>query len=319
MAEKSANPNLVVAAIARKQHGVVSIWQLRSAGLSDDVVLGRVRAGWLHRIHRGVYAVGYPSLSRESEWMAAVLVYGRGAGTEGKNRQGSVEGGMPSTAAGGGGPILDRWGVALSHRSAAGLWAMLPPDDGPVEVSVAGGGGRRRRKGIRVHRYRSLLPADVTLHRGIPVTKPARTVSDLRRGSSKGGRQRVVTSKELRRALRQASVLGLSIDPEDDLDRTRSELERDFLRLCRRHDLPPPEVNVRIGSHLVDFLWPEHRLVVETDGYRYHRGRVAFEDDRARDLDLRAMGYEVVRLSFRQVMDEPRRVALLLNRLIAAR
>ena len=92
-------------------------------------------------------------------------------------------------------------------------------------------------------------------------------------------------------------------------DRTRSDLERDFLRLCRRHRIPAPHVNVRVGPHRVDFLWPDRRLVVETDGYRFHRGRVAFEDDRARDLDLRAQGYDVRRFTYRQVREEPSRIA----------
>jgi very-short-patch-repair endonuclease len=140
----------------------------------------------------------------------------------------------------------------------------------------------------------------VTRRHGIPVTKPAQTIVDLRC---------CVSARELRRAIRQADVLGLPIGPDVDRDRTRSDLERDFLRLCRRHCLPIPEVNVRVGPHLVDFLWRERQLVVETDGYRYHRGRAAFEDDRARDLDLRGRGFQVIRLSEKQVDEDPRGVA----------
>ncbi len=132
------------------------------------------------------------------------------------------------------------------------------------------------------------------------MTKPVQTIGDLRT---------VVSDKELRRAIRQANVLGLPIGSEASRDRTRSDLERDFLRLCKRRRLPVPEVNIRIGPHLVDFLWRERRLVVETDGYRYHRGRQAFEDDRSRDLDLRALGYDVLHFSYRQVSREPERVA----------
>ncbi len=72
-------------------------------------------------------------------------------------------------------------------------------------------------------------------------------------------------------------------------------------------------MNVRIGGLVVDFAWPEHRLIVETDGYRFHRGRVAFENDRARDLRLREIGFDVVRLSYRQVLDRPERVAAVLR------
>jgi len=104
-------------------------------------------------------------------------------------------------------------------------------------------------------------------------------------------------------------VLGLPLGDDEGRDGTRSDLERDFLRLCRRHRLPAPEVNVQLGPHLVDFLWRSRRLVVETDGYGYHRGRTAFQDDRSRDLDLRARGFEVIRLAEKQVDDEPQRVA----------
>jgi very-short-patch-repair endonuclease len=97
------------------------------------------------------------------------------------------------------------------------------------------------------------------------------------------------------------------------VDKTRSELERRFLALCRRHRLPMPAVNLRVGGLTVDFCWTEERLVVETDGYQAHRGRAAFEDDRARDLRLRALGFEVQHLSYRQVLDEAERVADILR------
>jgi very-short-patch-repair endonuclease len=89
-----------------------------------------------------------------------------------------------------------------------------------------------------------------------------------------------------------------------------------FLKLCRQHRLPRPEVNVRVGPHLVDFLWRDRRLVVETDGYRYHRGSVAFEDDRARDITLRSLGYDVIRLADRQLENEPGRIAELLRQMV---
>jgi len=104
-------------------------------------------------------------------------------------------------------------------------------------------------------------------------------------------------------------VIGLPIDARDKADRTRSDLEADFLAICRRHRLPRPEVNVRIDRFLVDFIWREARLVVETDSYLYHRGRATFQDDRGRDLHLMRLGYRVLRLSERQINDEPRQVA----------
>jgi very-short-patch-repair endonuclease len=205
--------------------------------------------------------------------------------------------------------ILGYWQAALSYRSAAELWTMLSPTEGPVDVSVPGTGGRSKRQGIRVHRSQSLLPASITLCKGIPVTTPARTISDLRRRVTTERRKGLISPKELRRAIRQADFLGLAMGENEERDRTRSDLERDFLDLCRRHRLPMPEVNVRIGPHLVDFLWRERMLIVETDGYVSHRGRAAFEDDRGRDLDLCARGFEVIRLAEKQLNEEAERVA----------
>ena len=97
-----------------------------------------------------------------------------------------------------------------------------------------------------------------------------------------------------------------ALGPEADL--TRSELERRFLALCRRHRLPSPEVNARLGPYEVDFLWRDHALVVETDGFRYHGNRAAFESDRARDAALQALGFRVLRFTYVQVLERPREV-----------
>jgi very-short-patch-repair endonuclease len=117
-----------------------------------------------------------------------------------------------------------------------------------------------------------------------------------------------VSAHELRKAIRQAGVIGLPIGDEGG-DRTRGDLERDFLGLCRRHRLPQPEVNVRIGPYLIDFLWRDRRFVVETDSFLHHRGKAAFQDDRSRDLELMRLGYEVLRLSERQLETESERAA----------
>jgi len=152
------------------------------------------------------------------------------------------------------------------------------------------------------------MSGDVTLRRRIPVTNPSRTIADLREAISRG-RTGAISSWELRKAIRQANVIGLPIEERDAADRTRSDLERDFLTLCRRYRLPRPEVNVRIGAHLADFLWRGERLVVETDSYRYHRGEVAFHDDRVRELELMRLGYHVLRLSGTQIDETPKQVA----------
>jgi very-short-patch-repair endonuclease len=116
---------------------------------------------------------------------------------------------------------------------------------------------------------------------------------------------------DLQRVIAQAEVLRLPIGKVPGLlhEPTRSELERRFLWLCRRHGLPTPEVNVRLGPYRPDFLWRERHLIVETDGWETHGTRSAFEADRARDLQLKSMGYEVLRFTYRQVWHDGAHVA----------
>lgn len=131
------------------------------------------------------------------------------------------------------------------------------------------------------------------------MTTVPRTIHDL------GGS---VPPRLVRRAIRQAELMGLRLDGIES-DGSRSDLEAAFLDLWRRRGLPAPEVNVKLGRWEVDFLWRDQRLVVEIDSFAYHRGSVAFEDDHARDLDLRAAGYTVHRFTERQLEERPGRVA----------
>lgn len=263
-------------------------------------------------MHRGVYAIGHKGLSVHGIWMAAILACGRRSETGGERRRGaSADDSRELATRDPTRTVLDFWGAALSHRSAAQLWGLLPKQDGPIDISIPGSGGKKKRQGVRLHRSLTLIPADITLRHGIPATTPARTIADLRRVASEKKRQ--ISPLELRRAIRQADVLGLPLGDDEGRDRTRSDLELDFLGLCRRHRLPAPRVNVRVGRHLVDFLWRDRRVVVETDSYLYHRGREAFQGDRARDLDLRALGFQVIRLSEKQVNDEAPQVAAALR------
>jgi very-short-patch-repair endonuclease len=199
-------------------------------------------------------------------------------------------------------------GAVLSHLSAAALWGLLRPAGGSVDISIPTRSGRRKRKGIRLHRCTDLTSRDLSRRKGIPVTTPARTIADLKRALPSG---------QYQRAIRQADVLGLATGLSAPPVPTRSELEDRLLALCRRHGVTEPEVNVRIGALTVDFLWRGQRLVVETDGYRYHRGESAFEHDHDRDLRLRQLGYDVLRLSYRQVTREAQTVAALIRRELA--
>jgi very-short-patch-repair endonuclease len=197
--------------------------------------------------------------------------------------------------------------AVLSHTSAAALWQLLP-QRGFVHVTVRGNG--RGRPEIRVHRSRTLFPSEVTRRAGIPVTTPSRTLTDLRR---------LLPKPQFAAALRQAEYLGLPLGSSLNPDQTRSELEARFLALCRHHRLPRPAVNVRVASFVADVLWPEQRLIVELDGYRAHGGPSAFEADRARDVELKALGYDVLRLTWRRVTAEPGDVARTVRRLLRAR
>jgi len=281
MVDKRATAvDVAIARLASSQHGVISAAQLLVLGLTRQATAQRVRSGRLHRIHRGVYAVGHARLSNEGRWMAAVLAGGEGA--------------------------------VLSHRAAAELWRLLTPRRAETDVTVPGHGGRRQRPGIRLHRSATLTQQETTRRNGIPVTSPARTLVDLRV---------CATPDELSRARRQAEFFGYRIEAADSkpIAVARNELERRFLRLCQRHHLPRPLVNAPMGGYEVDFLWPQAKLVAETDGYDAHSGRASFEYDHRREAKLAAAGYEVLRFTWHQVLDEPAEVvAALRARLIPA-
>jgi very-short-patch-repair endonuclease len=279
MREEGATSDQVIARIAARQHGVVAAAQLVRAGVDKDRIHRRLRAGQLHRLHRGVYAVGHASLSFEGRCVAASLALGDEA--------------------------------VVSHRSAAAIWRMLPPGDGDVEITVPGRSGRKERDGLLLHRSPTLTAHLTTRRRGVPVTKPSRTLRDLRRAVPES-----VYRKAVRRALDLRLIRSAGI-PEADL--TRSELERLFLRLCRRYRLPQPEVNARVGRSEVDFFWRPQGLVVEVDGFRYHGNRASFEADRRRDAHLQSLGFRVLRFTYRQLTTEQSTVIAALRPLLGQR
>jgi very-short-patch-repair endonuclease len=277
MREKPAKGDLVIARLATRQHGVVSAWQLHAARIGPQRISRHVSAGRLHRVHRGVYAVGHTNLSFEGRCMAAVLALGDES--------------------------------VVSHRSAAVVWGLLAGGQGPIHVTVRSGSGREQRVGIAVHRSPSLSALDSTRRYGIPVTRPARTLRDLRRTVP-----RPVLLAAVRRGLDLRLISSADLHDQDGL--TRSELERMFLRLCRRHRLPRPELNVHVRGQEVDFLWRAQRVIAETDGWRHHGTRAGFERDRARDAKLQAAGYRVLRFTYRQVADSPGEVAGTLRKVL---
>jgi very-short-patch-repair endonuclease len=223
-------------------------------------------------------------------------------------------------------------GATLSHRSAAAIWGFSTEPGSWVDVTVSGREGGRR-GGIRLHRTRSLDTKDVALRSGLPVTRPARTLIDL--AATTNGRSLVrlvdeariaaaVTDEELRTAIRRAprgpgrSRLSGLMTTEAGPSLTRSEAERRFLALAAAAGLPAPQTNVRVGRHLVDAVWREQRVIVEIDGFAFHGSRAAFERDRRRDAELAALGYRVIRVTWRQLEGEPHAVVARLAGALAA-
>jgi very-short-patch-repair endonuclease len=201
---------------------------------------------------------------------------------------------------------------ALSHDAGAfrlGIRAVRPA---LLEVSVVG--NRRGHDGVLVHRVATL---EAFTFEGMRVTTAARTLADLAPR---------LDDRQLARAAEQAQILGLATHAElaaslpsrssrllyAGPQLTRSEAERRFLDLIERARLPRPRTNVRIGRYEVDLLWPEQRLIVEVDGYAFHSTRAAFERDRARDAELIAAGYRVIRVTWRQLVEEPEATVALL-------
>jgi very-short-patch-repair endonuclease len=207
-------------------------------------------------------------------------------------------------------------GGVLSHATAATAWQLRPPSAGAIHVTV-GCAGRMRRNGIRVHRSRTLTPDDITTHRNIPITTPARTIIDLARTLTGRPLEQALDQAEHRRLLDFAELrtrpIPRSLQAVLSLytagTPTRSELEERFLALCRDHGLPRPEVNAHVEGYEVDFVWRAKRLIVEVDGYAYHRSPSQFELDRERDVQLRTKGWTVLRFTYRQVTHRPAWVA----------
>jgi very-short-patch-repair endonuclease len=290
-----------VAAVARLQRGLISREQLRAMGLGRGAIEHRLASGRLHRVRRGVYQVGHsaaPPLARE---IAALLAYGPGS--------------------------------VLSHRTAAVQWRILPPADGPVSVTILGRDGGRR-PGVRRHRVQSLGAVDLRLRDGVPLTAPARTLLDLAgeaddrdlgRAINEALVQRLVSTGDLRSVLERCErrpgspILRRLVDKFEEPALTRSEAEVRMLELLRRSGLPSPETNVRVGRYEVDMLWRQDRLVVEIDGFAFHSTRAAFERDRRRDADLQTAGLRVMRVTWRQIVEEPEATLVRVARLLGVR
>jgi len=268
---------------AARQHGVVSRAQLLALGLSRAGIERRVAAGWLHRVHRGIYAVGHAGLTPRGRWMAAVLAGGDGA--------------------------------VLSHRSAGALWE-ISFDAHEPEITAS----LHRRPGLVVHKGMIRRGETVTVD-GIRVTKVGRTLLDLAEvltldqlvkaidnatNSRRLGRTTmpsVIKQARGRRGLKPLKQALLITRPQDVL--TRSELERRALRLIKNAGLEPPEVNARLHGYEVDLLWRAHRLAVELDSREHHGTDTALDRDTRKAGNLRKHGYTTLHFTWRQVVNDP--------------
>lgn len=270
--------------LASRQHGVVARWQLLELGMSRASIGRRIGGGRLHRVAPGVYAVGRPGIDRLGTLMAAVLSCGPGA--------------------------------VLSHLSAAALWGFLPKYPSVVHVSVRQ--GQPRHAGIIAHRRRRLTSRMTTRHLGIPVTTPFETFLDiacmlsreqLERAIGDADRLGVIKTETLRILVAQqpgrrgAKRLRLLLDRQT-FRLTHTVLEQRFLAIVRRTPLPLPDTQVKRGEYRVDFIWSGLGLVVETDGFTYHRTAAQQSEDARRDHFHLSEGRTPVRFSHEQVRFE---------------
>ena len=284
----------VIAEIASRQHGVVARAQLLGAGITTEQIRRRLRSGALLREHRGVYRVGHRAPSVEARYLAAIFACGEDA--------------------------------LLSGRAAGYLLGLLKGSAPAPEVSTP---LKRRVEGVRVRR-RKIEPADCAVHCGIPITTVPRTltdlaadlpVDDLARACHEAGVRHRTTPGHVLAVLARSppnipGAANLRRIVEGDTHVTLSALERRFLALLREHRLPLPQTNRVAGGHRVDCRWPDHRLTVELDSYRFHHSRHAWEHDRRREREARARGDDFVRYTWRDVFEEPVATMAELGRLL---
>lgn len=287
-------------ALVDRQWGVVARRQLLALGVSDGAVRHWLRTRRLRPLHHGVYAYGHASLRPEGRWLAAVLACGPGA--------------------------------VLSHRTAAALLDLLPTASARVDVVAPR--TRHPRPGIRLHRARSLDARDTTHVSGIPTTTVARTALDvaatepphrLERLLAQADRLGLYDGRALEAVLARngghAGIGALRAQTGTTPMLTRSELEAILLDLARAHDLGAilsdhPMHLPGAGPVVVDFFLPRAGLVIEVDSWTHHRSRASLEADRARDLELTALGHRPVRLTDR-LLRRPDQVAALLSAVVS--
>jgi very-short-patch-repair endonuclease len=268
-----------IAAVAAYQRGRIARRQLEAIGVSSSSVAWRCSRRRLFACLRGVFVVGHTApaeLAAETEALLSV-----------------------------------REGAALSHWSAAAMWGLWVPAPGEVEVIVDLWDGAAR-PGVKVHRTRVLQRRDIWIHKGLPVTSPARALLDiaptatarqLELAFDRGIAERAVKLSHARDLLARcgghhgrARLAALLARETGAATATASDPEERLLALIRHAGLPDPHVNAPFQTWKLDFYWPAARFVVEIDSYRYHSSRYRFARDRRKDNALRAADIEVMRI-----------------------
>lgn len=267
--------------------------QLLRVGLTANTIDHRVKAGKLVRVHAGVYAVGVRRTDPLARAAGAVLACGPDA--------------------------------LLSHTWAAALWGIRRDWPGWPEITVP---GDRRPRGIRVHRSSTLTRADRRTHLGIRVTSPARTLADSAADLTDGELRRAVNDLQLKGWLKLRQLtevverLGTPrLRPFVDTPNgpTRSEFEDAFLAFIVEFGLPMPVMNAVVEGREVDAAFVDHKLIVELDGWQFHSGKQAFEDDRERDARALLAGWATLRITWSRFRGSPEKEAQRLGDILSQR
>jgi hypothetical protein len=287
----------IIGALATRHKGLVKRDLLLDAGVTVGEIKWRLRTGALLPEYPGVYRVGHQAPNLEARYLAAVWACGDDA--------------------------------LLCAAAAAHLWRILNGRPPRPEVAAP---TERRVDGILTHRWRQIHTDDRALCRGVPVTAVPRTIVDMAARLSLNSLARLCHEAGVRyettpRAVysvlqRRPNTTGagkLHLVLRGDAPVTLSKLERGFLALLRENDLPLPLTNRVAGGRRVDCRWPEHRLTVELDSYRYHNSRHAWEQERRRAREARARKDKFRRYTWADVFEEPALMLAELRELLLGR